>query len=265
MWEHATDVAGPGYGSGWINEHFINDSQAINLPSPGVPPCRSEQASTSSGEAENASGGANESRPDSPTSPNASYNRSAAVAWALRHAKDPQAFGAMCTWFVSQALWAGGLPQSSIWTSAGRYHYGHFGSSVPGTQDAWLLPAFLPYLKAHFSTTEVDITRDFRTNAVPQAEIGDLVIYDWGKGEGKSHVSIVVHVASGQYPEVAEMGQYDFGLLDAGVNKIVHVQSGYAKRGWTWSAVKHKWLQHEFPKAKAYLLHINGGYISPTF
>jgi hypothetical protein len=39
MWEQATDVAGPGYGSGWINEHFINDGQPINQPSPGVGPC----------------------------------------------------------------------------------------------------------------------------------------------------------------------------------------------------------------------------------
>ena len=39
MWEYATDVAGPGYGTGWINEHFINDGQPINQPSPGVPPC----------------------------------------------------------------------------------------------------------------------------------------------------------------------------------------------------------------------------------
>src|SRR5258708_31573508 len=39
MWEQATDVGGPGYGSGWINEHFINDGQPINQPSPGVPPC----------------------------------------------------------------------------------------------------------------------------------------------------------------------------------------------------------------------------------
>jgi hypothetical protein len=39
MWEQATDVAGPGYGSGWLNEHFINDGQPINQPSPGVGPC----------------------------------------------------------------------------------------------------------------------------------------------------------------------------------------------------------------------------------
>jgi hypothetical protein len=39
MWEQASWVRGPGRGSGWINEHFINDGAAINHPSPGVPPC----------------------------------------------------------------------------------------------------------------------------------------------------------------------------------------------------------------------------------
>ena len=45
MWEQATDVGGQGTGSGWINEHFINDGSAINQPSPGVPPC-GQQTST---------------------------------------------------------------------------------------------------------------------------------------------------------------------------------------------------------------------------
>jgi len=39
MWEQATDVGGPGTGSGWINEHFINDLQPLGEHSPGVPPC----------------------------------------------------------------------------------------------------------------------------------------------------------------------------------------------------------------------------------
>ena len=39
MWEQASVVGGSGTGSGWINEHFINDGAAINQPSPGVPPC----------------------------------------------------------------------------------------------------------------------------------------------------------------------------------------------------------------------------------
>lgn len=39
MWEQATDVGGSGYGSGWLNEHFINDGQPIDTPSPEVPAC----------------------------------------------------------------------------------------------------------------------------------------------------------------------------------------------------------------------------------
>lgn len=44
MWEQATVVGGSGTGSGWVNEHFINDGQPINQPSPGVPPCGSAPA-----------------------------------------------------------------------------------------------------------------------------------------------------------------------------------------------------------------------------
>jgi hypothetical protein len=39
MWEQASWVSGPGTGSGWVNEHFVNDGSAINQPSPGAPPC----------------------------------------------------------------------------------------------------------------------------------------------------------------------------------------------------------------------------------
>jgi hypothetical protein len=39
MWEQASVVEGPGRGSGWLNEHPINDGQPIDQPSPGVPPC----------------------------------------------------------------------------------------------------------------------------------------------------------------------------------------------------------------------------------
>jgi hypothetical protein len=41
MWEQASWAAGPGSGSGWINEHFIDDGAPLGAPSPGVPPCPS--------------------------------------------------------------------------------------------------------------------------------------------------------------------------------------------------------------------------------
>jgi RHS repeat-associated protein len=57
MWEQASWYAGPGSGSGWINEHFINDGQPINQPSPGVPPCSNPAAN--GGVPETAGGAAN--------------------------------------------------------------------------------------------------------------------------------------------------------------------------------------------------------------
>lgn len=41
MWEQASWVSGPGAGSGWINEHFIEDSAPLGSPSPGTAPCPS--------------------------------------------------------------------------------------------------------------------------------------------------------------------------------------------------------------------------------
>jgi cell wall-associated NlpC family hydrolase len=39
MWVNASWVSGPGTGSGWINEHFVNDGAPINKAAPGVPSC----------------------------------------------------------------------------------------------------------------------------------------------------------------------------------------------------------------------------------
>jgi MFS family permease len=39
MWERARWVSGPGSGSGWINEHFIDDGSPFGFPSRGVPAC----------------------------------------------------------------------------------------------------------------------------------------------------------------------------------------------------------------------------------
>ena len=193
--------------------------------------------------------------------PNAFYDRRAAVAWALAHARDEQAFGTMCSWFVSRALWAGGFPQSSTWNARGPYRYRNnlgIANTVPGTETAWLVAKSLPYLK-RFPSQWIEITPNLRTNAVPQAQIGDLIFYDWGGGDGISHASIVVDIAPGQYPEVAEMGQFDFDVIHDIINKVKHVKSSYEKRGWTWSEVHKRWLQKGSPRMRAFLLHFAGG------
>jgi hypothetical protein len=194
------------------------------------------------------------SAPPAPN-PNPEYNRTAAINWALANAKDPQHYTAMCTWFVSNVLWAGGLPQTSLWNN-----YAKYGSTV-GTADAWLVQDFVSYLRAHFSTTLTNITADFKTNAVPQAEPGDIILYDWGQGEGISHATFIVDLASGDYPEVAEWGQFNTSEL---ITRIFPNKSSYVKRGWTWSAVHNEWLQKEYPHVKAYLLHINGGFFAKS-
>lgn len=190
-----------------------------------------------------------------PTTMNAFYNRSAAKTWALSHAKDEQAYGAMCTWFVSQALWAGGFPKTSTWTNAGRY------TSAPGTKTAWVVPDFLKYVQANFPTTWTSITTNLRTNAVPQAEVGDIIAYDWGKGDKVSHLALVVSLTRSRYPVVSEMGQYDWNAVDYAKNKLgIHKHSDYSSRGWTYSAKDQRFLQVRYPKMKAYLLHFDGGY-----
>ena len=82
-------------------------------------------------------------------------------------------------------------------------------------------------------------------------------------GRASYKTSFIVDIASGQYPEVSEMGQFDFTTHPW--YKLHNPRSPYVKRGWTYSAMHHMWLQREHPGMRAYLLHFNGGYFAPTF
>jgi hypothetical protein len=177
------------------------------------------------------------------------YDRTAAVNWALSNAQDPQGSSGLCTWFVSQALWAGGMPQTSEWQQ--------------GTYDATYVQGLVDYLYDNYSVTWTDITGDLTTNAVPQAEPGDIIVYSWNGNSTLDHMAFVVGIASGDYPEVSEWGQFDF--FPEIWNKIDNPSSSYVERGWTWSAMDNKWLQQEHPNMTAYLLHINGGYFVSSY
>jgi hypothetical protein len=48
VWEEVTDVGGPGYGSFWADEHFLDDSSTIDTPTPGVPECAPGESPTQS-------------------------------------------------------------------------------------------------------------------------------------------------------------------------------------------------------------------------
>jgi hypothetical protein len=179
---------------------------------------------------------------------NGSYDRNRAVAWAIANAEDQPPASASCTWFASNVLWQGGLQQTQEWTSQGQLGStikGIFYPNLPGTQTAWNAPMLESYLLKSFPSTLKEL--DFKANTVPEAQPGDLIFYDWGEGEGVSHVSVIVNIAPGQYPEVTEWSPEFNGSLP----------SPYIKRGWTYSELRHNWLQVKYPNVKAYLLHCN--------
>lgn len=176
------------------------------------------------------------------------YDRNAAVNWALAHAQDPQALlWSQCAWFVSNTLWNGGFARNSDWTDEGE-HGDHI--KVPGTVIATGAPNLVDYLVGNGWATRHDITANLHSNAVPDARPGDIIAYDWTNNGQIDHLALVVDIAPGNYPEVAEWGTAD-GVLQ----KV----SSYQKRGWTYSQKNHIWLQWEkdHGNMQAYLIHIN--------
>ncbi|WP_284747749.1 amidase domain-containing protein [Amycolatopsis sp. RTGN1] len=233
LWYKVANVSRPTAGSradvGYLNGHYVNDGKNANQVDAGVPQC----------------GAATTSAPVNPT-----YNRSASVAWAEAHAQDPQANGTLCTWFVSNSLWAGGFAQTSEWRA-----HTYAGTYVQG---------LVEHVRSHVSSSWSNITANLTTNAVPNAVPGDIIVYDWGDGGTTfDHMSFVVDIASGQYPNVSEWGQFDFSRHPE--YKLTHPRSPYVQRGWTWSTMHQEWLQREHSNVKVYLLHINGGYFAPNF
>ncbi|HEX9153626.1 MAG TPA: amidase domain-containing protein [Candidatus Saccharimonadales bacterium] len=178
------------------------------------------------------------------------YDRDRAVHWAEANAQmQPPAYGS-CTWFASNVLWQGGLPRTREWTSEGylgnRIKTTLLGGKLPGTLAAWNPNALKDYLLKTYPNSQFE-SLNFQANKVPDAMPGDLIFYDWGKGENISHVAVVVNIAPGQYPQVAEWSPGDDTSQPA----------PYPMRGWTRSQISHKWLQDKYPHVRAYLLHID--------
>ncbi|MEU2588260.1 amidase domain-containing protein [Streptomyces avermitilis] len=181
----------------------------------------------------------------------APYDRQAAVDWARQHAHP-----AACTWFVSEALWAGHMQQDAEWTS--QDGHGLLWQHRPGTASATAAQPLLDYINRRYpltQTTPLDANR-FRTNAVPEAEPGDIIAYDWQNDGEVDHLSLVVDIADGQYPEIAEWGVVDWNPLGV-INR--NATTPYAKRGWTYSEKNHNWLQsvEETRNVSAKLIHID--------
>jgi hypothetical protein len=250
-WHFVADLSNPGESNFWLNDHYVDSPNVANQLAPGESKCANESTN-----------------PLAPNIPNPEYNRTAAVNWALAHAKDPQTNGEECAKFVSEALWSGGLPQTpgtSGWNNQNGYW--SRGTWFPGTVTANAAQPLLDYLEQHFSTQWISLGRmNAGNNNIPQAQIGDIIAYSW-KGNGTiDHLAFIVGFAekNSEYPLVAEWGQFNWIFV---VNNIINPSSRYQYRGWTWSAIHKIFLQQEKGNQNmtAYLLHFNGGYVGPGF
>lgn len=241
VWLHGRDASGV---EGYFTDYYSSSRWSAEDKSDLPPLCGEQSESYVEPRKNNLQG-----HEASPTF-TGEYNRERAVSWARANAQmQPPADGS-CTWFASNVLWQGGLPKTDEWTSEGAYgnkfKTALLGSELSGTYAAWNVQAFNAYLRDTYpKSTWREL--DFARNVVPEARPGSLIFYDWGKGEGISHVSVVVDIAPGQYPEVAEWSAGPDGSEG----------SEYVSRGWTRSEVSKMWLQEKHPHIKAYILDIN--------
>lgn len=89
--------------------------------------------------------------------------------------------GTDCTNFVSQALHAGGMPTDSSWS------YDHSNNSYT---KAW---AAVGYFQDYFVNTKSLAIFERASSMSAQytpAALGDVYMYNWGRGEGWSHLAI---------------------------------------------------------------------------
>jgi Putative amidase domain len=241
------------YASFYDNSSYKNDAELTAKY--GVPACT---AAPPIPQAPISGSGSGSSSVPTPAPSGASFNRRAAAAWAEAHARQTPPEAAACTWFVSQALWAGGLAQDSAWASSGSHGVIPVLTKRQGTIDAWAVPNFVSYIRTKYPNSTFT-KLNFRVNSVPAAQQGDVIIYAENGGAvvgsastldgALDHAALVVGDARDtQYPEVAEWGANDHGPIGGAVN--------YTKRGWTWSDVSQEWLQVKYRKIQAFLLHI---------
>ena len=189
---------------------------------------------------------------DSPkTEKRGAYDPEAAVDWARAHYNDPARYGnTNCTWFVSQALWAGGLPKDADWTDLSFDPMKVYPGNVPGpTSSARFAYALAAYLNNHGLTSKHS-ELSWSDNTAGNADIGDLIFYDLNYDDKytQEHVAIVTGFSRNSdgtvYPLVTQQGQAD--------------------KGWSWGTYEGKegWIQEVYPtkasQPRAFLLKIRG-------
>lgn len=125
-----------------------------------------------------------------------SYNRRAAVTYALRHWRNPNpnyanmdtfGGGGDCTNFTSQCLWAGGWPmdyRGSTYTT--EWWYRRIGDDPfdADGNDWWSCTWSLANNQFHYLATNHGETIDLREEPgkAKSLHLGDIIYYDWGSG-----------------------------------------------------------------------------------
>ncbi len=208
IWDHVV-------GGGFISDALLKTGSDSAV----VPACSSNQSA--------------------PAAPAARYNRTSATAWALEHSQGPNKFvGDDCTFYASQVLWIGGLPRTSVWTDwssdKALLSSSHFMNPGP-TKNSSVAYMLVQYLLDNHLATEQKL--DLRQNNVPQAQLGDIIAYEWGGTSPINHLMVVTGF-SGQYP-----------LVSGHSNDVTN-------QGWTYSNAEKNWIQVKHPKAVAFLIHI---------
>lgn len=173
------------------------------------------------------------------------YDRDAAASWARNHAKDTPPNAGSCTWFVSNALWKGGVNETPEWNNNLR-GVKREGILRYGTDIAWGASEFmnyaetLPYVEIH-RVGQID-----GQEKLPEAKLGDIIMYDWDGHGVVDHATIVTGFSKNnpQYPLVSGWSENEGKAL------------WYSQRGWTWSEKSNQWIGVVEPDTKVRLLHI---------
>ena len=176
---------------------------------------------------------------------NIPYDRNASIKWARDHVYDEERYEEDCTWFVSQALWAGGVPKTSEWTDESwnplalayrdprNENYSYPAPTRPATHADY----FKNYMLDKGLATIAEI--QWSDNTAGGARLGDVIGYDWNNDGRLDHLALVTDINEQGYPFVTE-----------------HTPGG-TDRYWSWSPSKNDWYEAVNPSTRAYLLSFN--------
>ena len=169
------------------------------------------------------------------------FDRGSAVEFADAHYNDPEhwPFVDDCTFFASEVLQAGMLPESPEWTEFTddpTYAASNWRRSFGTVPTRAFMDA--DYLKNYLvdnglaTISQIDPSQ----HLVPGAESGDLIGYSWDNNGIINHMAVVV-------------GNTDETQVDQHEPNALH-------KGYNWSSNHDDWITESTPNVAVYLIHI---------